>query len=111
MIASLSILYATITLTAVPGDPPANFTAHVLNSTAILLLWSKPSIPNGEISSYTVSTSSPLDGFIVNADKMEYLLTGLEEDKTYNFEIYASTKVGNGPSSEISARTHYAREY
>ena len=93
-----------------PGDPPANFTAHVLNSTSILLLWSEPTFPNGEILSYTVSIS-PLDVFNLNADTLEYLFTGLEEDTSYTFEIYASTKVGNGPSSEVIARTHYAREY
>lgn len=90
-----------------PADPPANFTAHVLNSTSILLQWSKPTFLNGEILSYIVSIS-PLDVFILNADTMEYLLTGLEEDTSYTFEIYASTKVGNGPSSKVSVTTHYA---
>ena len=98
------------TLTAVPGDPPANFTAHVLNSTSILLQWSKPTFPNGEILSYIVSIS-PLDVLNLNADTLEYLFTGLEEDTSYSFEIYASTKVGNGPSSKVSVTTHYAREY
>ena len=68
------IITITCTLTAVPGDPPANFTAHVLNSTSILLLWSEPTFPNGEILFYTVSRSS-IDEFILNADTMEYLLT------------------------------------
>ena len=35
-----------------------------------------------------------------------YTVQGLNEDTVYTFTVYASTRIGAGPSSETTAQTH-----
>ena len=45
---------------------------------------------------------------VVNAeDGNSYVVPGLNEYTVYTFEIFASTRVGQGPSTEVTARTHH----
>ena len=115
----------------VPADPPANFSATAINSTAILLTWSEPPTPNGIVISYNISFSEmPTDiGSEINGhnqsinhteppvslqvgarDDNSFLVTGLNEYTLYVFEIFASTRIGSGPSAWETARTHHTRK-
>ena len=115
-------LYFSLT---VPTDPPASFNATAINSTAIELTWSQPPTPNGIIVSYNItynmsemidaeSGSGSGSSFIVLVsvlvdaeDGNSYLMTGLNVYTVYTFEIFASTGVGPGPSTQVTARTHH----
>ena len=101
----------------VPADPPANFSAAAINSTTIELTWSQPPTPNGIVIFYNLtynlsemifeSSFSVLNSVLVGAeDKNSYVVTGLNEYTIYQFEIFASTRIGPGPSTQATARTH-----
>ena len=112
----------------VPADPPANFSATAINSTAILLTWSEPPTPNGIVISYNISfsemptdigseinghnqsinhTEPPVSLQVGAGDDNSFLVTGLNEYTLYVFEIFASTRIGSGPSAWETTRTHH----
>ena len=90
----------------VPEDPPTNVEASAVSATTILLTWSEPLTPNGVIISFTISYSlfGSQEVIVVNNTE-SYLAAGLEADTVYVFELYASTRVGPGPSAQIQERT------
>ena len=93
-----------------PGDPPSDFRAAVLNSTAISLTWSEPLHPYGIITSYTITynnSSGNQVSVIVNArDAWSYLISGLDEFTTHEIFINASTRIGSGPAAELAVTTN-----
>ena len=111
----------------VPADPPANFNATAINATAIQLTWLQPSTPHGIVVSYNITynlsevtigsgsggnmlimdhTGPPMSVLVDAEDGNRYVVTGLNEYTVYQFEIFASTRVGPGPSTQATARTH-----
>ena len=97
----------------VPDSPPASFNATAINSTAIQLVWSEPLTPNGIIISYniTYNLSEMLASVLVDTEYgKKYVVTELDEYTVYRFEIFASTRVGPGPSTQATARTYHASE-
>ena len=50
----------------------------------------------------TVVQSIPIPGNRTTS----YTVHGLNEDTVYNFTVHASTRIGAGPSAELTARTH-----
>ena len=113
---SISILSFAFTNTmhfTVPDSPPGSFNATAINSTAIQLVWSESLTPNGIIISYniTYNLSEMLASVLVDAEYgKKYVVTELDEYTVYRFEIFASTRVGPGPSTQATARTYHASE-
>ena len=115
-------MFVFVVLT-VPADPPANFNATAINATAIQLTWSQPPTPHGIVVSYNITynlsemintgSGSGNDVLFFNSvlvggeDGNRYVVTGLNEYTVYQFEIFASTRVGPGPSTQATARTHH----
>ena len=110
----------------VPDNPPSNFIATAINSTAIQLTWSEPPTPYGVVVSYNITynlsdvieigsgmnllvmdfTEMPVLLMVDAEDGNSYVVTGLNEYTIYQFEIFASTRIGPGPSTQATARTH-----
>ena len=112
----------------VPADPPANFNATAINATAIQLTWSQPPTPDGIVVFYNITynlsevtidsgsggnvlmmdhTGPPMSVLVDAEDGNSYVVTGLNEYTIYQFEIFASTRIGPGPSIQTTARTHH----
>nr|CAB3265302.1 phosphatidylinositol phosphatase PTPRQ [Phallusia mammillata] len=99
----------------VPSDFPQDFKVSTVlnNSTAVKVLFSAPSDPNGRISQYTIEyrlkDSQDVTEIIVPSSSLSQLLTskevhswpvvGLLGGRSYTFRIRASTAVGPGPWS------------
>ena len=111
----------------VPADSPASFNATAINATAIQLTWLQPPTPHGIIVSYNVTynlsevtigsgsggnvlimdhTGPPMSVLVDAENGNSYVVTGLNEYTVYQFEILASTRIGPGPSTQTTARTH-----
>ena len=92
-----------------PHDAPSQFSNLVLNSTAVRLSWSVPNLPYGIIISYTLvynASQSDMQIIPIPGNKTtNYTVQGLNEDKVYTFTVYASTRIGAGPSAELTAQT------
>ena len=95
-----------------PDGSPENFQVSDVNSTAVSLMWSDPLIPNGIVTSFTVTYnfSNIVQSITLSADTRNLLITGLEEFTIYVFAISASTRIGSGPSTEILLRTEESSE-
>ena len=94
---------------AAPHDAPSQFSVLVLNSTAVYLNWSSPHLPYGVIISYTLVYNESQSGMqiipIPGNKTTNYTVQGLNEHTVYTFIVYASTRIGAGPSSEATAQT------
>jgi len=92
-----------------PHDAPTYFSGLTLNSTAVFLSWSSPTLPYGIIISYTItysaSSNDTQDIRLAGNETTNYTVQGLNEDTIYRFAVYASTRIGAGPSDEVTART------
>jgi len=90
-------------------DAPTYFSGLTLNSTAVFLSWSSPTLPYGIIISYTItysaSSNDTQDIRLAGNETTNYTVQGLNEDTIYRFAVYASTRIGAGPSDEVTART------
>ena len=81
----------------------------VINATAILLMWSSPQVPNGVIISYQVNYSMSGQLATLLLDNISsYVVSDLEEYTWYTFTISSFTRIGQGPSTSVSARTDIA---
>ena len=96
-----------------PGSSPLDFAPNVVESFSILLSWSLPAVPNGQIISYTITynlTGLPLSVIVSNGT--QYLIGGLEAYTVYQFTLFASTVVGDGPATmPLVLRTDIASKY
>ena len=92
-----------------PGDPPSDFRGAVVNSTTVSLTWSDPLLPYGVITSYTItynSSGTQISVTINTSNTNSYLLPGLDEFTVYVVFIYASTRIGPGPSVSLTVTTN-----
>ena len=89
-------------------------------------MWSEPPTPYGIVVSYNITynlsdvietgsgmnllvmdfTEMPVSLMVDAEDGNGYVVTGLNEYTIYQFEIFASTRIGPGPSTQATARTH-----
>ena len=91
-----------------PGDSPSNFRATVVNSTTVSLTWSEPLLPNGVITSYTITYNSSGTQILVTIDARadNFLISRLDEFTVYEIFIHASTRIGPGPSASLTVTTN-----
>lgn len=86
---------------SVPGKV-GSFGAVTMGSSAILLKWTKPYKPNGQLIGYNIyyeiegSVSHEREPQITSPNVTEAILGGLEPNSTYRFHIAAVTKSGEG---------------
>lgn len=96
---------------SVPG-PVENVTIAVTYST-IELAWTRPVLPNGQITAYNL-TWTPVDGSVgFNATSTldtTYNITGLLSYMTYNVSVSASTAAGQGPPLYFIVLTSIGRK-
>ena len=91
-------------LSVAPASPPHNFTADVLNSTAVFLRWSLPTLDhqNGVIRKYHIrqfeTVTSILTSYMRGGNYTEMLIGSLHPYYQYQFTIAAET-VERGPFS------------
>ena len=92
-------------LIAAPAGPPENFQTTQTTPTSVFLSWDQPTVPNGNITSYTLTYNKTQEPVSVNLSDGVYTVTGLEEYSYYEFVILASTRVGPGPPISIVIQT------
>ena len=97
--------------TLAPETPPVNCSATAMNSTAIMITWSPPVMPNGIITDYNVSyvpgeslstADYSADGNVsvaIGNNDTTYVVSSLRIATNYFVAIAAHTKVGIGPYS------------
>ena len=80
-----------------------------MSSTDILLMWYKPMLPYGVIVTYTISYNKTASDTVVvtlNSSVLNYYVAeNLNEYTFYTFSVFASTRIGGGPSDSITDRT------
>ena len=103
-------------LSVAPASPPQNFTADVLNSTAVFLQWSLPTLDqrNGVIRKYHIrqfeTVTSILTSYMRGGNYTELLIGSLHAYYQYQFTIAAET-VERGPfSNPVTVTTLEAGE-
>ena len=88
----------------------SNFSATEINTTAIRVKWSKPTEPNGIITTYELMYSKNGGNLVaVNyttlMDSFSIVLNNLDPFSTYNIQVRAYTSVGAGNFTNRSVRT------
>jgi len=91
----------------VPGAPPQNVSAEVVNSSALRISWSPPPAerPNGEITYYKVHVVevglSDSDALVTKVRKgTSIVVDELKPWTDYKIWVHAGTNVGDGPRSD-----------
>ena len=86
-----------------PKSEPVNLTITFINSSALLLSWSKPIQPNGIIIKYTFNCSNNLiETETINENTT---LVGLKPYTNYTCSVRAHTAVGSGPVATMIGQT------
>ena len=96
----------------VPASAPINLVADTIGSRFVILSWLLPAIPNGVITSYTITYNLTGESTSVIVQTGEqYTVSGLNPYSYYQFTAFASTAVGDGPPTlPITLRTAVASE-
>lgn len=92
-------LYLCISLCVAPGDSPATIVSFALDHTSIRVTWAPPSLPNGEITQYTIYYSPPTSNLTLVGGVRAHDLEGLSPHTNYSIRVSASTAAGEGPLS------------
>lgn len=96
----------------VPASPPINLVADMIGSRFVIFSWQPPAIPNGIITSYTVTYNLTGETSLVFQTGEQYTIPGLDPYSYYQFTVFASTSLGDGPPTlPITLRTAVASEY
>ena len=78
----------------------------------ITLSWNEPHVINGVLLYYTVVYYNTTDTLTIVYDNTTFgdTITGLNEDTSYSFVIYANTSAGTGPNNTDFDATFEDRE-
>jgi hypothetical protein len=100
-------LSLSLSLPLVPGDAPSITSVMVTDFSSIFLIWQPPSIPNGEITHYTITTlpSTPSQPLSLNGSLGSYEIQGLMAFTNYTIFLSASTSAGEGPADTTQEQT------
>jgi hypothetical protein len=102
---SPGIPHSSTTDESTPADEPQDVMVNSLNSTAILIQWSPPHIPNGIILFYTIYIDNNITFNISAANQNSFMFGWLSPYQLLNVRLSASTKVGEGPLTESQSVT------
>ena len=90
----------------IPSVPPGNFSVHVLTPSSVTLTWTPVSQDerNGIIIHQTITyqgskIDTDLHPINIDINRTNFTFTDFYPSVTYNFSLYQSTIVGNGPRS------------
>ena len=75
--------------------------------TTVILIWSRPVVPNGLVIGYRVS----LGYVIYNSSTTQIVISGLNVSMSYNISVVALTAKGSGQPTYLQAATATFREY
>ena len=108
-------------LASVPDDAPGDLEAAVVTARTCLLTWLLPTVPNGVLTSHTITynltSSGEGDGggglaiVTVGGGDTSVLIADLHPYEYYQFTVFASTRIGSSPVSTVAIRTEEASEY
>ena len=103
---AVNIIFS-LSLFLVPGDAPSITSVMATSFSSILLTWRPPSIPNGAITDYTITTlpSAPSQPFSLNGSQTSYEIQGLVAFTNYTISLSASTSAGEGPANTTQEQT------
>ena len=83
-----------------------------IDSTTLLLSWSKPIQPNGIITNYSINCSSDDSIYYTDSSVVETgLISGLQPYTNYTCSVSAYTKVGKGPAVTNTGVTDQSSEF
>ncbi|XP_031786534.1 Down syndrome cell adhesion molecule-like protein Dscam2 isoform X10 [Nasonia vitripennis] len=86
-------------------EAPTAIKALVMSADSILVSWRPPTQPNGVISQYTVYTKANNSEQAVSQKvpptQLTHEVSGLSENRRYDFWVTASTNIGEGQTSKI----------
>ncbi|KAL5020556.1 hypothetical protein ScPMuIL_003448 [Solemya velum] len=93
-------------------DQPADIKVVSLNDTSVVVSWRPPEMSNGVLVNYTLyywisdnSSQQAVQSQTVSSNDTDIILTGLPSAVPINFNVSASTAVGEGPTSQtVTAR-------
>ena len=116
----LGILF-TLNAFIVPSSSPTNLTVIPLNSTSLRVSWSPPSTAErrGVLTSYSLTVTAANQELDTTKRDLELSaesslsvdISGLEEYTLYSVALSASTSVGSGPVTVVTARTDESGNY
>ena len=96
-----SPVVSALTLEDIPDGIVAPDVDHI-NSTAVLVSWSPPTEPNGDIIQYMLYQNSTL---VFSGLDLTYTVTGLQPFTFYSYSISACTERGCGSSNQSTIQT------
>lgn len=99
-----------LSFTTAPEGPPQHLQlSGPTSSSSLMVEWAEPAIPNGVITNYLITWSSPDDfeNLTITHDT-NYTLTGLLPCTTYTVSVSASTIKGYGPFAKTNGTTQPA---
>ena len=111
-----NVVSETPTLSSAPpssgtiSSPPQNLEAEMISLNQINLSWDIPALDGGStISGYKIEVKKNSDEFVVlspNTGKStSYSHTGLEQDATYTYRVYAINAIGDSNPSNLGVVT------
>ena len=81
-----------------PGSSPTNLNIIIINSSALLLSWLQPLIPNGIITKYTINCIGENNkNHTVVTNTTMTLVSDLSPYTNYTCSVFGHTRIGMGP--------------